>query len=68
MLAYELINEPFVGDFYSDPVLIVPGVADKRLLQPLYEKLHTTIRQVGDQHMIMFEPITFDYVPVGFTQ
>ncbi len=26
ILAYELMNEPWAGDIYSDPLLILPGL------------------------------------------
>lgn len=34
VVGYELINEPFVGDLYRDPELLVPWVADRKNLQP----------------------------------
>lgn len=33
IIGYELINEPFAGDFYSDPELLLPGVAGSKNLQ-----------------------------------
>ena len=32
--SYELLNEPWPGDTLADPLLLLPGVADKRNLQP----------------------------------
>ena len=37
VLGYEIMNEPWCGDVYEDPTLLVPGVADRRYLQPMYE-------------------------------
>ena len=35
VLGYEIMNEPWCGDVYEDPTLLVPGVADRRYLQPM---------------------------------
>jgi hypothetical protein len=61
VLGYELLNEPvrillgyfgsaltrvqFAGDIYRDPGLLLPGVTDAQYLLPLYQKMHTAIRQ-----------------------
>ena len=37
VLGYEIMNEPWCGDVYEDPTLLVPGVADRRYLQPMYD-------------------------------
>ena len=29
VLGYEIINEPWCGDVYEDPTLLLPGVADR---------------------------------------
>lgn len=31
VVGYELINEPWCGDIYKDPSLLLPGVAEKKL-------------------------------------
>ncbi len=33
LVGYELLNEPWAGDVLADPLLLVPGVADKYNLQ-----------------------------------
>ncbi|CAE7638764.1 unnamed protein product [Symbiodinium sp. CCMP2456] len=58
VLAYELINEPWLGDIFADPSLLVPSRADKVLLEAFYEKLHTAIRAEDNDTMIFFEPAT----------
>ena len=37
VLGYEIMNEPWCGDVYEDPTLLMPGVADRRYLQPMYD-------------------------------
>jgi endoglycosylceramidase len=44
VLGYELINEPWAGDVWAHPTLLVPGQADKKNLWPLYVRLHEAIR------------------------
>jgi hypothetical protein len=40
----------FAGNVYANPSLIVPGVADRANLYPMYQRLHRAIRQWDDQH------------------
>ncbi len=48
MLGYELINEPWAGDYLDDiRLLIEPGYADKQNLVPLYSALNSAIRPIG---------------------
>lgn len=68
VLGYELINEPWAGDIFADPKLIVPSVADRERLQPAYDHLATAIRAVDSQALIFFAAVTWDDpVPAGFT-
>lgn len=68
VIGYELINEPWAGDVISHPELLLPHVAEKHSLQPMYEYLHKRIREVDDQKIIMYEGLTIDYWQSGFTQ
>ncbi len=62
-----MYNEPWLGDIYSKPWLLIPSLADHFNIGPLYDRLAAGLREVDDQHMIFFESITFDnFVPVGF--
>lgn len=66
VLGYELINEPWAGNVFLDPSLIVPTVADRKNLQPLYDNTAKTIREVDTQHPILFAGVTWDDAGVGF--
>jgi len=68
VLGYELFNEPFPGDIYADILLMVPGVADYKNLQPAYFNLNAGIRQVDDLHIIFFEAVTWDDLGNGFQE
>ena len=37
VLAFEILNEPFAGDLYANPLLMYPGYADRHRLQPFYD-------------------------------
>jgi endoglycosylceramidase len=56
LLGYELLNEPWAGDIYSNPDQLAPHVSDDVNLAPLYKKLHEGIRQVDNEHILFFEP------------
>ena len=75
---FELINEPFAGNPYEDPLILLPGVAGRKNLMRLYDAISPSIRKVDDRHIIMYEPVTwgmifdgkytgtgFDHVPGG---
>ncbi|EGG14323.1 hypothetical protein DFA_12093 [Cavenderia fasciculata] len=66
VLGYELINEPWAGDIYRDPLLMVPETADKINLAPMYERLSKDIRSIDPDHIIFFESVTWDEYGVGF--
>ena len=67
VIGYELINEPWAGDHISNPLRMIPGYADKYNLGPMYDNLNTYIRKIDDQHIVFFEPVTWDdFIPMGF--
>lgn len=67
ILGYELINEPWAGDMYRNPLLLVPGVADHLNLAPFYEKLQMAIRSVDPDRILFMETVTFEDVRCGFS-
>lgn len=58
VLAYELINEPWGGDIYKDPLFLLPGEAGKKNLMPSYNHVAEAIRTVDTETMIMVEPMS----------
>ncbi len=70
VIGYDIINEPFVGNLYAHPMLVVPGHADLVHLQPLYQRIHAEIRKVDSAKSIVFEPFpAFDIMSEsGFTE
>lgn len=67
VIGYDLFNEPWAGDIYRDPLLLIPGVADKQNLQPLYDAAYAAISAVDPNRLLIFESVTWDDLPVGFT-
>ena len=43
VLGYELMNEPWCGDIYEDPSLLIPGIADRKHLEPMYDQSEASI-------------------------
>jgi endoglycosylceramidase len=58
-MGYELINEPWAGDVFRAPELLLPGVAGKRNLQPLYAGAAAAIREHDKEQLIFYEPVTW---------
>ena len=50
ILGYELINEPWAGDIYGNPGLLLPTIADRQNFQPMYDRVNHAIRSVDEQH------------------
>lgn len=71
VVGYNLLNEPWAGDTYVDPTILVPGVADRKNLEGLWNRASKQIRTVDNDTLIWFEGTTFDVlsgfnnVPLG---
>jgi len=67
VLGYELINEPWPGNGFLDPDLLLPGIADKVNLEPMYDRLQATIRANDNNHIIFYEHSLVDPGFSGFS-
>jgi len=68
VIGYEIINEPWSGNLWSNPLRMVPMWADYFNLQPMYDRVNNYIRQIDDKHLIFFESVTWDdFFPIGFS-
>ncbi|KAL5361980.1 putative cellulase [Aspergillus floccosus] len=71
VVGYNLLNEPWVGDSVADPTLLVPGVADHKVMEGLWNRAAKQIRTVDNDTLIWFEGATLDIlsgfnnVPLG---
>ena len=69
VLAYEIMNEPWWGDIYSDPTLMESGVAEKKAVGPFMERMHGIIRSQDAITPILFAPAEMNnrlMRPVGY--
>lgn len=44
---------------------MIPGVADRLRLQPLYDKVASAIYSVDEKHFIFFESVTWEIAGIG---
>ncbi|KAJ9300243.1 CAZyme family GH5 [Paecilomyces variotii] len=71
VVGYNLLNEPWAGDIQADPTLLIPGFADRKVLEDLWNLAAKQIRSVDNDTLIWFEGTTFDIlsgfnnVPLG---
>jgi endoglycosylceramidase len=65
VLAYEIINEPWSGDIYSNPNLLLPGNAGKYNLLPFYDNVYKTIRKYDNETLVMYEPVIYGNILNG---
>lgn len=59
VLGYNYINEPWVGDYFENRELALPGVAGSRHLLPAYDVINAAIRQIDSDSIQFYEPITY---------
>ena len=74
VLGYELMNEPWAGDIYDEPSLLLPNVVGRVNLQPFYNRLNNAIRHEDINTIVFYEPVTWgvylttNHSGTGFTQ
>jgi len=69
ILGFEIINEPFPGS--DNLIRLLPWVADRTVLQPFYNRVQKSIREVDDERIIFFESVTWVFTigaKLGFTE
>ncbi|XP_064650980.1 endoglycoceramidase-like [Lineus longissimus] len=59
VLGYEFINEPWAGNIYVDPALLLPGHAGRKNLLPAYNRINAAIRNVDNHTLVFYEPVTW---------
>jgi len=67
IIGYEIINEPFAGDIYKDPLLLINGKADRVNLQPLYDRVARVMHEDDPQRLVFFEKNVANIGKAGFT-
>ncbi|KAJ1556575.1 hypothetical protein HK405_002490, partial [Cladochytrium tenue] len=66
VLGYELINEPFAGQVFSNPSLLVPGVADRVNIQRLHDAAGVAVRAADPRAIVFYGGVTWDNFVTGF--
>ena len=72
VLGYNLMNEPWVGDYFDRKRLLLPGIAGTQNLQPAYDVINERIRQHDREGIIFYEPVSYgqlfenDLIGAGF--
>ena len=57
LLAYELLNEPHLGDMWAHPRLALePGLAERVSVGPFMQRMHRIVRSVDATTPILFSP------------
>lgn len=57
VLAYEMMNEPWVGDHVADPLLLLEsGRAELKNVGPYMQRIHDAIRKVDNETMTLYAP------------
>jgi endoglycosylceramidase len=56
------MNEPWAGGVYQNPLLFTPGEAGSKNLLPSYDKISNKIREVDNDTLIFYEPVTWGMV------
>lgn len=62
VIGYEIMNEPFAGNVFEDPLLFLPGVAGAKNLQRMHDTVAKAIRKFDNRHIIFFEPVTWGMI------
>eukprot|EP00842_Homolaphlyctis_polyrhiza_P001164 jgi/Hompol1/2048/HPOL_002849-RA len=60
ILGYEIINEPWPGNHWHNPLLLLPGTASRMTLYRFQERVAASIRQADPNAIIFFEGTTWD--------
>jgi endoglycosylceramidase len=71
VVGFNLFNEPFAGDLYHRPLIMVPYPsptnADRVNLQPTYDKVNTAVRAIDEDVLLFVAGITWGDLGSGFT-
>lgn len=63
-MGYDPLNEPLAGNIFKDWENEIPGVVDKKLLAPMYEKVYQKYKANDENSLMWFEPVVHpDIVP-----
>ncbi|KAJ3074273.1 hypothetical protein HDU98_011627 [Podochytrium sp. JEL0797] len=61
IIGYDIINEPFFGDIFTNILLLDPTYANTKNLEPFYDVVSAAIRAVDVNAIIHFESTTMGF-------
>lgn len=65
VLGYDLWNEPWPANLWSDIRSLIPGYTDNHVLTNFYKKMDERINQYDPNYILLFEPVPFpDTLPL----
>lgn len=69
VIGYEIMNEPWPGNVYKNPLILDPYYENHHQLVRFYKKIVDTIRKNDNRTTIYFEPVTWEnYAWFNFPQ
>ncbi|KAI8915103.1 glycoside hydrolase superfamily [Entophlyctis helioformis] len=60
LLGYEIMNEPWPGNHWRNPFLLLPGIASQTTLYEMDGRIAAAIRSVHPSAIVYFEGATWD--------
>ena len=67
ILGFELINEPWCGNQFSNPSLLLPEKANRRLLD-FYLNTIVGIHSIDSTRIVFIEPVTWSDIRIGWSE
>ena len=65
VLGYDLWNEPWASNLWTDLKSLIPGYVDNHILIDFYSKIDAGIAEIDPDYTMLFEPIPFpDTLPL----
>ena len=65
VLGYDLWNEPWASNLWTDLKSLIPGYIDNHILLDFYAKIDAGIAEIDPDYTMLFEPIPFpDTLPL----
>ena len=65
VLGYDLWNEPWASNLWTDLKSLIPGYIDNHILLDFYSKIDSGISEIDPDYTMLFEPIPFpDTLPL----
>ena len=64
IIAFDIWNEPWSGEFHTSIWGGYPGAADSKYLLPFYRKVDQELRKVDKDYVLIFSPSLTDNIPL----